>query len=567
MMPARGRRYPRLRSRDQNGLTMRFSPSFSSRRLHGRPLGWLILALVTAAVVGLTSLALASRDSSAPPADSAGQVPALDMASAPGPASPPVRMCGDKAILGRGPSSPPKGAVVIPAGDDSGSALARDWTIKPDTTYWFAPGIHTLGGDQFAQIQPKDGDTFIGAPGAILDGQGHNHYAFTSNARNVTIKYLTIQNFGVGSSATTPSGDNGGQGVINHDSGHGWVMKYLTVQYNAGAGIFLGTGNILSHSCMRDNGEYGFQGVGTDAGPFGATHLTIDHNEVTGNNTWNWESKNGGCGCSGADKFWDVADVRLTDNYIHNNHGPGIWADTDNANFNVTGNYVSDNDSEGVIYETSYNLRLVHNTFARNGLPDGPGLHGFPFPVIYISESGCDSRVSHSYGAAINISGNTFNNNWGGIVLWENANRYCSSGANTSTGACTIVDPSVATIKNCSNPGLLTTKPYYNDCRWKTQNVLVKGNYFFLDPAKVGSACTPAKYCGFNGIFSEWGSWDPYKGKVVEVHITHNQNNHFTSNTYVGPWQFMVLEQGKAVDWGEWRGTPYKQDAGSSLNQ
>ena len=49
------------------------------------------------------------------------------------------------------------------------------------------------------------------------------------------------------------------------------------------------------------------------------------------------------------------------------------------------------------------------------------------------------------------------------------------------------------------------TQPYYNDCRWKTQNVLVSGNYFTFNPASIGPDCTPAKYCGFNGIFSQWG--------------------------------------------------------------
>ena len=165
--------------------------------------------------------------------------------------------------------------MTVPAGDNSGVNWHRS-----DTTYWFAPGTHTLGIGQFNQIIPANGDTFIGAPGAILDGQGRNHYAFTQGASNVTIKYLTIQDFGIGSSATTPSGDNGGQGVVNHDAGRGWVMKYLTVQYNAGAGVFVGTDGTLSYSCLRDNGEYGFQGQGSDTGRFSGTNLTIDHNEV-----------------------------------------------------------------------------------------------------------------------------------------------------------------------------------------------------------------------------------------------------------------------------------------------
>jgi parallel beta-helix repeat protein len=553
----------RLRKRHSDSGQLRYS-------LTARGLAACFAAGLTV-LAGLTWLALALLHSSAagPAAAAAGPAAAAarPASAAAGPASPPVRVCGNNAILGGGPASPPRGAVVIPAGDDSGTVLAHNWTIRPDTTYWFAPGTHTLGTDQYSQIIPADGDMFIGAPGAILDGRGDNHYAFTGNASNVTIKYLTMQDFGVGSSATTPSGDNGGQGVVNHDSGRGWVMKYLTVQYDAGAGVFVGTDGILSYSCLRDNGEYGFQGLGRASGQFGATHLTIDHNEVTGNNTWNWENRNGACGCSGADKFWNAADVSLIDNYIHNNHGPGIWADTDNANFDVEGNYVSNNDSEAVIYETSYNLRLANNTFVRNALVDGPGLGGFPDPAVYISESGGDSRVPHSYGPAIEISGNRFTDNWGGVVLWENADRYCSSGANTSTGSCTLVNPSVATTSNCSKSSLIRTEPYYGGCRWKTQNVRVSGNDFIFDPASIGPDCTPAKYCGFNGIFSQWGSWQPYHGTVVENHITFDQNNHFGSNTYNGPWQFMVLQQGSAVSWETWRGTPYDQDADSTMNR
>ena len=453
-----------------------------------------------------------------------------------------------------------------PRGRSIRRRVGSDWTIRPDTTYWFAPGTHTLGTGQYSQIVPADGDVFIGAPGAILDGRGDNHYAFAGGASNVTIKYLTIQDFGNGSSATTPSGANGGQGVVNNGSGHGWVMKYLTVQHNAGAGVFVGTDDILSYSCLRDNGEYGFQGIGHDRGRFSATHLTIDHNEVAGNNTWDWESKEPGCGCSGADKFRNVADVSLTDNYIHNNYGTGIWADTNNANFDVEGNYVSNNQAGAVTYEISYNLRLVNNTFVRNGLVNGPALRGFPEPAVYISESGGDSRVPYKYGAGIEISGNMFIDNWGGVVLYENADRYCS-GANPSTGYCTLVNPSVATISNCANFSLIRTQPYYGDCRWKTQNVRVIGNDFIFDPANIGPECTRARFCGFNGIFSLRGTLKPYNGWAVENHITFDQNNYFASNTYSGPWRFMLLYQGNAVSWPVWRGKPYYQDQGSTMNQ
>lgn len=515
---------------------------------------WLAAGVIVAA--GLTGLLLKLTQAPASGPGSPGASPAAagPARAAGSPSSPPVRVCGNKAILGGGPVSPPRGAVVIPAGDDSNTVLAHNWTIRPGTKYWFAPGIHTLGLGQFNQIVPANGDTFIGAPGAILDGQHSNLYAFTQPAHNVTIRYLTVQNFGA-------RGDNNGQGVVNHDQGAGWHIDHVTVRHSAGAGVMLGPGNVLAYSCLRDDGEYGFQG----AGP----HITVDHNEIAGNNTDNWEVLRPGCGCSGGAKFWGVNGATVTSNYVHGNVGPGLWADTNNRGFDVEHNYIAGNQGEGFIYETSYNLRLAHNTFIRNALVAGPHLGGFPDSAVYISESGSDHHVPGPYGRVLAITGNTFIDNWGGVVLWENADRYCGSPANTSTGECTLVNPEVVTTQSCDAANI-ARQPYYNSCRWKTQNVLISGNVFSLDPARIGQDCTQENYCGFNGIFSQWGSqppWSPYHGTIVENHITFDQNNHFRTNTYRGPWRFVVHEQGNVVSWSEWRNTPYSQDSQSSMRQ
>ena len=517
------------------------------RQLRRRPPGW-ALAVLAVGAGGLAWLSLALLHSSAAPAPTTPAGPPVFSAASP--ASPPVRLCGKSALLRDGPSSPPRGAVVIPAGDDSVTVLAHNWTIQPRTTYWFAPGKHTLGTGQFGQIIPADGDTFIGAPGAIIDGQHANLYAFTQTARNVTIRYLTIQNFG-------KPGGNSGQGVINNGMGHGWRIEHVTVQDNAGAGVMVGSGGVLAYSCLRDNGEYGFVA--------GGSHVTVTHNEIVGNNTDDWETRQPGCSCSGGAKFWGVNGATVTRNYVHGNLGPGLWADTDNRGFNVARNYFADNQGEGFIYEISYNLRLASNTFVRNALVAGPRLGGFPDSAVYISESGADSRVPGPYGDTLAITGNTFINNWGGVILWENADRFCGSPANTSAAECTLVDPDVVTKGSC-NAANIATAPYYGGCRWKTQNVIVSRNDFNFDPEDIGRDCTPEKFCGFNGVFSQWGSepsWSPYKGTVVENHITFDQNNHFEANIYNGPWQFMVHGQNNVVGWATWRGSPYDQDPGS----
>jgi hypothetical protein len=181
------------------------------------------------------------------------------------PSAPPARVCGNAAVL-NGPARPPAGAVVVPAGDNSSLNLNR-----PEVTYWFAPGVHTLGSGEYSQIRPGDNSTYVGAPGAVIDGQRKNKYAFTQHGRGVTIKHLTIRNF------VAPMNE----GTVNHDSGVRWIMQFNTVVDNGGAGIFLGTGNRASYNCLKNNSQYGFQAYGAR----GVSDIVLDHNEITGNNT------------------------------------------------------------------------------------------------------------------------------------------------------------------------------------------------------------------------------------------------------------------------------------------
>ena len=250
---------------------------------------------------------------------------------------------------------------------------------------------------------------------------------------------------------------------------------------------------------------------------------------------------------------------------MHDNLGPGLWADTNNRGFDVEHNYLANNQGEGFIYETSYNLKLADNTFVRNALFAGPHCAGSlilpstsPSPALTSAGSGAIREQSHDHRQHVQ-----------GQLGWcrplgkrrpvlrlsrQHLDRLLHPG-----------QPEADTTSSCTR-AKLASQPYYNDCRWKTQNVLVSRNIFTFDPAHIGPECTPANYCGFNGIFSQWGSWSPYHGTSVENHITFDQNNHFASNVYRGPWQFMAQEQGQR--WAGQRGeeNPYQQDAGSTMN-
>jgi len=498
------------------------------------------------------------------------------------PASPPAQICNNSTYLD-GPSTAPVGAIVVPAGDNT--ALTPNWNgngfSQQNKTFWFAPGVHTVGNDQFAQIIPGSGSTYIGAPGAIIDGQKINEKAFTGTASNVTIKYLTIRNF------QTPHD----QGTVNGDAGSGWVVSNNTMTMNNGAAIFAADNNVVSYNCLKDNGQYGFQTAG------GTVKALLDHNEISGNNAANTEQTAGieNCGCSGGGKFWDSREITVTNNYVHDNKGAGLWADTINVGFLIEGNWIENNDGEGIYMEISYNFNIKNNVLKHNGTVFGPKNPGFPTGAIYISESGADSRVTtatNNFNQTADISGNLFQDNWGGVVLWENSNRFCSNGL--PTVECTLVNPAVITAASCdanladpskNQPG--QTPDYYHDCRWRTQNVKVFNNTFRIDPAAVHAQCTSNNSCGVNAVFSTYSSTDPYEGIDVGIDVAFNQNNTFYDNVYLGPWVFMPWAQSNTaypISFTDWRkpvtdkcsltsqilsgtcNSGFGQDAGSTYN-
>jgi hypothetical protein len=468
------------------------------------------------------------------------------------PSDPPAQICDNASVLD-GPPSPPAGAVRVGTSENLNAVTQEH---PAGSTFWLSPGVHTLGDEPFSQVIPKDGNIYLGASGAILDGQRLNQYAFGGQATGVTITHLTVQNFG-------PRGTNNNEGVVNHDSAADWVVEYSTIWKNAGAGVMVGSGNVISDNCLAQNGQYGFSAYHPDK----VADITIARNEIAGNNVDDWETVRPGCGCTGGGKFWEVTGAAVRDNWVHDNLGVGLWADTNNVGFAFEGNYFSGNEAEGILYETSYNAVISGNAFVRNGLVKGPTNPGFPTSAIYISESGSDDRVASDYNETFEISDNVFTDNWAGVILWENADRFAGSPANTSTGAGTLVNPGVVTADTC-NAANIRTEPYIHDCRWKTVNVHVHHNQFSLDPDEIGETCASQSGCGFNGLFANWGTfpdWSPYHESVVQEAVTFEQDNRFYSNIYTGPWQFVVHEQGKHVDWASWQGAPYGQDRDSVI--
>lgn len=501
------------------------------------------------------------------------------------PAAPPVQVCGNNDILGDGPTSAPAGAVTVPAGDNSGVNFNQQ-----NTVYWFAPGTHTLGTDQYGQIIPGAGSTYIGAPGAIIDGQNLNRYAFTQTASNVTIRYLTIRNFG-------QAEGNNNQGVVNHDSGDGWTVEYNTITNNAGAGLMMGKDNTYRYNCIKDNGQYAINAFRCrDYTTFPAscggavTNAVVEYNEISGNNQDDWETVSPGCGCTGGIKFWDVDGAQVSNNYIHGNLSVGVWLDNNNRGFTISNNYIADNDSHAIFIEAGYDAIISNNNFLRNAYETGRtfAARSDPFPIgaIYVSENGSPS--GHGLDVSpMTINDNNFENNWGGVNLWENADRYCASSAHTHPPYCTVKSGNLYDDAYCQSgtPDVLPASIDKYDCRWSTENIIIEDNAFTIDKAAIGTGCQGADYCGVSGIFSNYGSYPEFSGYTIPWRVTFQQGNIFRNNTYTGDWNFAGFQttapEGGRVTWEDWtapastvpetfthgnRPTTFGQDQGSTYN-
>ena len=534
--------------------------------------------------------------------------------------------------------------------DTAGVVLATgvknflSYQLKPETVYYLVPGTHVGG------IQADEGDAFVGGrsngKSTILTGKySYGGQAIDSNVSDgnqsdVTIEYLTIQKY-------QPNDD---AAAVNQEANAGWDIRYNTITLNVpGAGVMAGSRNTLKDNCLTLNGQYGFQSSDTNSfasdlltqGPY---DVNIEGNEISYNDTCDfsgllnnpaieWKNHNpvpaeyrnsecgqvNGDGNEGGFKLWRTNGVTIKDNYIHNNWGPGGWADTNNANTTWTGNTITDNEGAAIIEEISYNFSITDNRIADNDWIDGLNNFAFPQPAIFISESGSDTTFGGvpacteaacgqqgSYPRQSIISNNLLVDNGGSIFLWQNSNRYCSDKydgvctllADGNSGPFTIpackVNISSASVSATTYVGRKTGSPaedWWNGCLWRTENISITKNVIDFNPANIID-CNENAWpdCGAGGIFSEYGSPPSEKpGWVVPTQLTFFQNDVWSDNVYNGPSTFFAWNQGNGdnpVSWENWTGSvaqgdrcrspsehqsgycngPFGQDAGSTYN-
>ncbi len=275
----------------------------------------------------------------------------------------PTRVCDTPALAGQ--TSAPSGAIVVQSTQKLDDLVQSH---SGGTTFWLEPGVHLLAEAASTTRWARSGGTPSSAPRApcwtaareplrLRGVRRGRHHLLPDHPELRRIR------------------DNNNEGVVNHDAATDWTSRQHDPATPA-PGVMVGDSASATASATTAS-------TASTPTTTRVNGIILQGNEIAGNNTDDWERPQPGCGCTGGGKFWETTGAVYPNNWVHDNHGPGLWADTNNIGFLFEGNYIRGNTAEGIVYETSYNAVIRDNTFARNGssrdlkpgLPDGRDLH------------------------------------------------------------------------------------------------------------------------------------------------------------------------------------------------
>lgn len=373
--------------------------------------------------------------------------------------------------------------VVVPAGDNTAAAVAGDYQVDNAVVY-FEPGMHLIRdlmytGNHTAYVggyTAQLGGAIINGVDGATNGTGKGGSELTassaSSGTNVydTWEYLQVENYAAGVNSSVMGNVNGGGSDIGdtykydtigpNDFGYNGTNNSPRQGESSGGGYAIDAGSYttIEYDCLTDNAQGAFN-------ISNATDVLIAHNEISWNGIGEYPdiSGSGGspysCGCSGGGKLFFTLNANVEYNYIHDNYNAGIWFDFDNAGAYIANNYIASNWGEGIIYEASYNALIANNTLVGNGwasdhtwpagvnnetclggvtCTDGLGPitgagGGNPYGAIDVSDSGGNSNLKSRYAGQFQISNNSLTNNFGGIKVYTDTNRYPGNIDNDST--------------------------------------------------------------------------------------------------------------------------------------
>jgi parallel beta-helix repeat protein len=345
----------------------------------------------------------------------------------------------------------PAGSIAI----QPGSNIQAIVDSKPaGSTFYILAGVY-----RGQTVKPRNGDVFLGQPGAILDGENRVEQAFRSGASNVTVRGLVIENY------ATPAQS----GAVGGGGGSNWSIIENEIRYNWGGGVSLGSGFVVRGNSIHHNRQIGIKG--------GGSNILIENNEISHNNyrddySMSWEA--------GGTKFLKTVNLVVRGNFVHDNHGHGLWTDADNIGTLYENNVVVNNYGAGIFHEISYDAVIRNNRVEGNAFPHTSG----------------GIKITNS--SNVEIYGNTLSGNDGGFHVAQN-DRGSGAHGPWEIRNLSIHDNAVSFSQGWSgfrvNDGL-------GDAFYTSMN-----NRFTANNYSVGGLGRPFMWLGNERTWDEWKSF------------------------------------------------------------
>jgi hypothetical protein len=423
----------------------------------------------------------------------------------------------------------PSGAIEVAVGADV-QALVNG--APTGATFWFAPGVHRVGG-----IVPKSNQVFLGADGAVLSGaklvtsfSQEGGYFVASGQTQQGVRHATENGSAGAERAGYPDAfylDNHplkpvdalskvvpGTFYFDYDAdkvyfkdnpaGHtveaavapsafsnpsatGVTIQNLTLEKYASipqhGAIEAGAGWVVRNNDIRLNYGAGVVGHNADDAQFIGNHIhdngqlgiggtgarmLVEGNEIDHNGIW-----------SGIDPGWEAGgakwalttDLVVRGNFSHENRGPGLWTDINNYHTVYENNVVVSNTTAGIKHEISYDAVIRNNTIMGNGTGYGSPswLWGGQIEIQ-------NSKNVEVYGNRIDSTGDGYGN---GIMLLQQNRGSGTRGVWETTGN-QIHDNTIVSRELDGASGGVAD---YNNARLFTGGNVFANNHYYVTNA------------------------------------------------------------------------------------
>lgn len=258
-------------------------------------------------------------------------------------------------------TDPYAGAIVVQPGEDLAAIVAEN---APGSIFLLGAGTHAV-----QDLEPRDGDQFVGEGEVVVDGGGAEAFAFGNVAgvsRDVVLRNLVITGY------RSPY-----YAAIHGPDTEGWLIEDVEVTGTFREGIATGTGMVIRNSHVHRNGAGGITGDGVSAVRIEATEVA--YNGAVGADTVPEFSRGAGI------DFGRSSDVVVENSFVHHNTDEGVYMRTDNTGVVIESNRVEDNGGSGILYAVSCNAVIRGNEVRRNGHDSPSWLFGAGIAVLAAS--------------------------------------------------------------------------------------------------------------------------------------------------------------------------------------